>query len=130
MVLLSVLSALSGYEYAERQWSERLATETTTRLEALHNVRESAQHQIARVEADAAAAVSAADRLRVAAERARRNCPAPAAGSGAASTAGDVLPDLLGRCGAVAAELAAATDRATTAGATCAAAYNALTGGQ
>ena len=92
-------------------------------------VQRNAQEKLDAVAADAAAAGSAAERLRErVTELSRRPaaCPAAADGGEAAEAARLVLADVLGRIDAAAGELAAYADRARVAGMACEAAYDSL----
>lgn len=90
-------------------------------------VQRNAQEKLEAVAADAAAAGSAAERLRErVAELSRRPaaCPAAADGGEAAEAARLVLADVLSRIDAAAGELAAYADRARVAGMACEVAYD------
>lgn len=92
-------------------------------------VQRNAREKLDAVAADAAAAGSAAERLRArVAQLSRRPaaCPGAADGGEAADAARLVLADVLGRIDAAAGELAEAYDRARIAGLACEAAYDAL----
>ena len=92
-------------------------------------VQRNAQEKLDAVAADAAAAGSAADRLRArVAELSRRPaaCPVATGGGEAADPARLVLADVLSRIDAAAGELAAHADRARVAGMACEAAYDSL----
>lgn len=92
-------------------------------------VQRNAREKLDAVAADAAAAGSAAERLRErVAELSRRPaaCPAAADGGEAAEAARLVLADVLSRIDAAAGELAAYADRARVAGMACEAAYDSL----
>lgn len=95
-------------------------------------IQRNAQQKLDAVAADAAAAGSAAERLRErVAELSRRPAACPASGEGgeAADAARLVLADVLGRIDAAAGELAAHADRARVAGMACEAAYDRVSGG-
>lgn len=92
-------------------------------------VQRNAQDKLDAAAADAAAAGSAAERLRErVAELSRRPaaCPAATGGGEAAEAARLVLADVLSRIDAAAGELAAYADRARVAGMACEAAYDSL----
>lgn len=92
-------------------------------------VQRNAKEKLDAVAADAAAAGSAADRLRErVAELSRRPaaCPGSTGRGEAAEPAQLVLADVLSRIDAEAGELAAYADRARVAGMTCEAAYDSL----
>ena len=115
---------------------ELVREEEQRRQAAIDGVRQHAEQQIARAEADAAAADAAADSLREQAKRlaARASqCTShpTATQSGKATTEpGVVLADVLGRADARAGELAAAYDRSRAAGLACERAYDALLAGR
>lgn len=103
--------------------AERLARRS------METIADETDRTLARARADAAAARSAADGLRVAAASAGAACrdAGPAAPGAPASAAGLVLADVLGRAAERAAELAAAADAAHAAGSACERAYGAVT---
>jgi Tfp pilus assembly protein PilE len=121
------------------------AAQVAARAQADYRAREAqihTQHQeaIDAATTQTAAAQADAARVRLALDRLRRHVAAPAAGGGAATahptlaspgaaavTTPDLPPDLLGRLGAAAAELAAAADASRIAGLACQRAYQALT---
>lgn len=106
--------------------------EEQRRQSAIDKVRQDAEQQIARAEADAAVADAAADSLREQAKRlaarAGQCTSHPTATQSGKATAQPsvVLADVLGRADERAGQLAAAYDRARAAGLTCEAAYDAL----
>lgn len=111
---------------------ELVREEEQRRQDEIEKVRRDAEQDIARAEADAAAANTVAGSLR---EQARRlasrasQCagnPGTAQGGQAAGQSALVLADLLSRADARAGELAAAYDRARAAGLACERAYDAL----
>lgn len=111
---------------------ELVREEEQRRQAAIDGVRQHAEQQIARAEADAAAADAAADSLREQAKRlaarASQCTSHPTATQSGKATAQPsvVLADVLGRADERAGQLAAAYDRARAAGLTCEAAYDAL----
>ena len=111
---------------------ELVREEEQRRQTAIDGVRQHAEQQIARAEADAAAADAAADSLREQAKRlaarAGQCTSHPTATQSGKATAQPsvVLADVLGRADERAGQLAAAYDRARAAGLTCEAAYDAL----
>ena len=111
---------------------ELVREEEQRRQAAIDGVRQHAEQQIARAEADAAAADAAADSLREQAKRlaarAGQCTSHPTATQSGKATAQPsvVLSDVLGRADERAGQLAAAYDRARAAGLTCEAAYDAL----
>lgn len=130
----------------QSRWDEQVAFMAEQRAEAeaaarkaeqgrqlaINEVSKNAQAQIERAEADAAAAIAAADGLRQQAQRlaaaaSKPACSASPTNAGkAASSPGVVLADVFGRADQRAGELAAAYDRARVAGLACERAYDAL----
>ena len=95
-------------------------------------IQRNAREKLDAVAADAAAAGTAAERLRErVAELSRRPaaCPGATGGGEAADPTRLVLADVLGRVDAAAGELAAHADRARVAGMACDAAYDLVGGG-
>lgn len=115
---------------------ELVREEEQRRQTAIDGVRQHAEQQIARAEADAAAADAAADSLREQAKRlaarAGQCTSHPTATQSGKATAQPsvVLADVLGRADARAGELAAAYDRSRAAGLACERAYDALRAGR
>ncbi|WP_324041374.1 DUF2514 domain-containing protein [Aeromonas caviae] len=111
---------------------ERVREEEQRMQSAIDKVRQHAEQQIARAEADATDADAAADRVRHAAERLAARANQCASHTGAAQpgeTARQpavVLADLLSRADARAGELARAYDRARASGLACERAYHSL----
>ena len=106
--------------------------EEQRRQSAIEQVRQDAEQQIARAEADATAAADAADGLR---EQARRlaarasQCssnPSPTQGSKATAKPTAVLAELLGEMEAAGRAMAKEADRRGIAGAACEVAYQSL----
>lgn len=129
------MHAVQAEAYRHQVELERMAREEEQRRQqAINEVAQNAQDQITRAQADAAAARTAADGVRDAADRlaarladaeAQRGACSAAAGQTAAQSA-RVLADVLKRADERAGKLAAYADRVSTAGAACEAAYDAL----
>ena len=104
--------------------------ETTRRLSAQQEVTRAAQSRTRQAVQDRAAAASAADGLREYADQLAAHAgacdPAAADGGAAASVAGVVLADMLGRVTDAARDAAAGLDAAHSAGVACEASYESL----
>lgn len=115
---------------------ELVREEDKRRQSAIDEVRQHAEQQIARAEADAAVADAAATSLREQAKRLADRAgqctsnPTATQRGKAAAQPSMVLADVLGRADARAGELAAAYDRASAAGLACERAYDSLLAGQ
>ena len=111
---------------------ERVREEEQRMQSAIDKVRQHAEQQIARAEADATDADAAADRVRHAAERLAARAgecasyPTATQSGTAAAQPAVVLADLLSRADARAGELAKAYDRARASGLACERAYLSL----
>lgn len=118
---------------AERAYSELARSEELRRQAAINEVSQNAQTEIDRARADAAAAHAAADSLRDQAQRlaaaaGKSSCNTrPATAGKAASSAGLVLADVLGRVEEAGRAMAEAADRSRIAGLACERAHDALT---
>ena len=100
-------------------------TQARQRADTMEGIASAARSDARRLAVDAAAARDTAERVRNAAHAyARAYADAASAGGSAPAGAADlVLPELLGRCAARAAELADLADRARLAGLSCERAY-------
>ena len=129
----------AGYARAQAEYQAReLAAVNAARAEearrtaAVQKEADHARQDLARAQADAAAAADAGQRLRAALAAARRSCPAasgsPAAvGSPPADPTADLLERLQRRLDEAADGIAAHADAARIAGQACQRAYEALT---
>jgi len=127
----------AGAQYERGQWQAKAlaqaqadAAETARRIKTLEEARRAAEIRTHQALADAAAAGTAAERLRQQVAAFRAAHPPAAGGSAPAGDPIGVLADVLGRCDANQGVIARFADAAREAGRLCEQSYDTLTGGE
>jgi len=134
---LSAWSWRAGAQHERAEWQAKAlaqaqadAAETARRIKTIEEARRAAEIRTHQALADAAAAGTAAERLRQQIAAFRAAHPSAAGGRAPAGDPIGVLADVLGRCDANQGVIARFADAAREAGRLCEQSYDTLTGGE